>query len=107
MLGAEDLTSVRIELVESPRSQASKIAEPTSLAAAVICGADADYATVVPDLAASLRAAGARAVWVAGRPPDPDTAAAWRSAGVTDFVYLGCEARALLSRLHTTLGVSA
>lgn len=81
--------------------------EASGLSAAVICGADADYGELVPVLASALRAAGAKAVWVAGRPPDADARLAWTTAGVTDFVHLGCDARALLSRLHDTLGVSA
>ena len=81
--------------------------QESGLSAAVICGADADYGDVVPALAKELRAAGALAVWVAGRAPDADTAAVWTEAGVTDLVFLGCDARDLLSRLHHTLGVSA
>ena len=81
--------------------------EESGMAAAVICGSDADYGELVPVLASALRAAGAKAVWVAGRPPDAEARAAWTTAGVTDFVHLGCDARTLLSRLHNTLGVSA
>ena len=73
--------------------------------ACVICGADADYATAVPDLAAALRAAGAEAIWVAGRPPTD--ASVWTSAGVTGFVYTGCNARAWLAELHRLLDIPA
>ena len=79
----------------------------SGLSVAVICGSDADYADVIPVLAKSLTDAGARAVWVAGRPPDAEIRAAWCQAGVTDFIHIGCDARGLLSRLHTTLGVRA
>ncbi len=71
--------------------------------AAVICGADADYPDVVGPLASALTNAGARAVWVAGRPADHE--ARWRAAGVTDFIYVGCDARARLADLHGTLDI--
>ncbi len=73
--------------------------------AAVICGADADYTDVVSPLAAALVAAGAAAVWVAGRPGPSE--AAWRASGVSDFVFMGCAARPLLAKLHQIVGVSA
>jgi methylmalonyl-CoA mutase len=71
--------------------------------ACVICGSDADYPDAVPALAAGLRAAGAEAIWVAGRPPaDPST---WEAAGVSDFVYTGCNARTRLAALHRLLDI--
>lgn len=71
--------------------------------ACVICGADADYPDVVPELAAALRDAGADAVWLAGRPGAHE--ASWRAAGVTDFIYTGCNVRARLADLHRLLDI--
>lgn len=70
---------------------------------ACICGADSDYEHLVPALARQLAAAGARAVLVAGRwpePPDP-----WREAGVTGVVHLGADVYAALADVALMLGV--
>ena len=48
------------------------------------------------DCARSLRGAGARALILAGR-PDPAREAALREAGVSDFIFAGCDALAALS----------
>lgn len=61
---------------------------------ACVCGTDAQYAEAVEPLTSALRAAGATQVWVAGRPGAHE--AAWRAAGVTGFVYVGCDALAAL-----------
>ena len=49
-------------------------------ALAVICGADAAYADQAAPLAAALRAAGAREIWIAGRPSG--------IAGVDRFIHM-------------------
>ncbi len=71
--------------------------------AAVICGADADYPGIVPELAALLRAAGAGAVLLAGRPGQRE--AEWRAAGVSHFMHMGCDVLAVLMDLQGQLGV--
>ncbi|MBL4850421.1 MAG: methylmalonyl-CoA mutase, partial [Planctomycetes bacterium] len=72
---------------------------------AVLCGRDADYLERIPVLCAGLREAGAAAVLVAGRPGERE--AAWREAGVTDFLYLGCDVVEALRTLVSTLEASA
>jgi methylmalonyl-CoA mutase len=64
---------------------------------ACLCGRDSDYERAVPEIAAPLRAAGARAVVVAGRWPDP--AGPWRDAGVTHVVHLGADVLATCASL--------
>ncbi|ATB46631.1 methylmalonyl-CoA mutase family protein [Corallococcus macrosporus] len=71
---------------------------------AVISGPDALYPEWVPALTAALKAKGARAVAVAGRPGDHE--AAFRAAGVDAFLFAGADLFALLSSLHQQLGVA-
>ena len=74
----------------------------TSLA--VISGPDALYPEGVPALTQALKARGARAVAVAGRPGDHE--AAFRAAGVDLFLYAGADLVQLLKTLHQQLGVA-
>jgi methylmalonyl-CoA mutase len=64
---------------------------------AAICGTDAQYAQHAAAFAAALRGAGARRVIVAGRPGALEQAL--KDAGVTDFIYLGCDVVAALEAL--------
>jgi methylmalonyl-CoA mutase len=61
---------------------------------AVICSTDKQYATAVLELAPKLKAAGARTVLVAGSPGPAE--AAWRAAGVDQFIYVRCDVVATL-----------
>lgn len=70
----------------------------------VIASSDARYAESVEALAPLLAAAGAT-VALAGRPGEHE--AAWRSAGVQNFLHLGCDAVAALEALLAATGVSA
>lgn len=72
-------------------------------ALAVICSSDARYPEVVPELAAALEKAGARTVLVAGRPGEHETA--WRAAGVSGFIHLGCDRVRILEDLLREEGV--
>ncbi|MGY1763170.1 methylmalonyl-CoA mutase subunit beta [Geodermatophilus sp. SYSU D00779] len=67
---------------------------------ACICGTDKDYAESAAALAAELRAAGATAVWLAGKP-------SLAVEGVDGYVYAGCDALDVLQRVHEQLGVPA
>ena len=71
---------------------------------AIISGPDTLYPEQVPVLAQALKAKGARAVAVAGRPGDHE--AAFRAAGVDLFLYAGADLFQLLKTLHTHLGVA-
>ncbi len=67
-------------------------------ALACLCSSDEIYATIGREAAASLSAAGAAAVYLSGRARENE--AAWRAAGVVDFLYAGCDALDLLSKAH-------
>jgi methylmalonyl-CoA mutase len=63
---------------------------------ACLCGSDDVYAREALAAAQALKAAGAE-VYLAGRPKDRD---AYRAAGITTFVHLGCDAVAILRMAH-------
>jgi methylmalonyl-CoA mutase len=71
--------------------------------AAVICGTDAAYLEQAVAYATSLKAAGAKFVYLAGRPGDAK--AEYEAAGIDDFAYMGVDVLSTMQRLHTTLGV--
>lgn len=66
---------------------------------ACLCGTDQAYAELAGPVAGALRAAGARRVWLAGRPAD--------HAGVDDHLYTGCDAVDVLTRTLDDLAVPA
>lgn len=70
--------------------------------AACICSSDALYAEYAEATAKALKAAGARLVLLAGRPPDNE--AALTAAGVDEFIAAGQDAVAVLSSLQEKLG---
>ena len=67
---------------------------------ACICGTDKEYAESAAGLAKELKAAGAKQVWLAGK---PDLAV----DGVDGYVFAGCDALAALRTVHEQLGVKA
>lgn len=71
---------------------------------ACICGSDESCAELGESTAAILKQAGARVVYLAGRPRSGETEL--RAAGVDDMIYAGADAVAALSRLHGELGLS-
>jgi methylmalonyl-CoA mutase len=71
---------------------------------ACICGADASYADLGAAAASALKSAGARRVYLAGRPKDLE--AALQSAGVDAFIFAGADALAMLGDLHKALGIT-
>ncbi|WP_433548846.1 methylmalonyl-CoA mutase small subunit [Streptomyces sp. CA-294286] len=62
---------------------------------ACICSSDALYAEQAADVAAALKGAGARTVFLAGRPGEAEET--YRSAGVDEFVFAGSDAVATLT----------
>jgi methylmalonyl-CoA mutase len=66
----------------------------------VIVGADAAYAAEGATLARKLRARG-RTLWLAGRPGEPEPVL--REAGVTRFVFMGCDVVASLTAAMAAL----
>jgi methylmalonyl-CoA mutase len=72
--------------------------EDSGATEAVLCSSDALYAEQAEQAAASLRAAGARHVFLAGRPAD--------HAGIDSYVFAGCDAVDVLSATLDRMGVS-
>jgi len=79
--------------------------DPAETALAVICSSDERYAESAAAVAATLRARGARAVWLAGRPGELESAL--RAAGIDGFVYAGCDAVKVLTDALAVSGVPA
>jgi len=65
---------------------------------ACLCGTDKAYAESAAPVARSLRAAGARRVWLAGRPAD--------HAGVDAYLFSGCDAVGVLDQVLADLEVT-
>jgi methylmalonyl-CoA mutase len=75
---------------------------PSSGAAlACLCGADKMYASEAAAAAAALKAAGARHIYLAGRPVEREDAL--RQAGVGTFIYAGCDALTVLRAAYQAL----
>ncbi|KAA5804676.1 methylmalonyl-CoA mutase [Alkalicaulis satelles] len=68
-------------------------------ALAVICGTDAAYGEHAAALAAALKSAGAREVWLAGRPLD--------ISGIDHFIHMRSDALADGARAHAVTGVAS
>jgi methylmalonyl-CoA mutase len=69
----------------------------------VLCASDAVYAELAESSAQALSEAGARALVLAGNPGERE--AAYRAAGVTDFIFVGTNLVSTLSSLLTRAGV--
>ncbi|MFD0019674.1 methylmalonyl-CoA mutase small subunit [Streptomyces sp. NPDC058382] len=91
-----------IEPVHEPvRVDASSAAAAFTAAGtdvACLCSSDALYAEQAGEVAAALVSAGARRVYLAGRPGD--------YAGVDEYVFAGCDVVAVLSSLLDRMGVA-
>jgi methylmalonyl-CoA mutase len=85
-------------------AQAAELLAGSGAQLVVISGPDGLYPEWVPGLTAALKAKGARIVALAGRPGEQESA--FRAAGVDLFIYAGGDLLAILSSLHTQLGVS-
>ncbi|MCF6526053.1 methylmalonyl-CoA mutase family protein [Streptomyces sp. JJ36] len=72
---------------------------------ACLCSSDTLYAEQAEQVAAALKAAGARRVYLAGR-PDEETRERYLRAGVDEFVFAGGDAVALLSSALDRMGVA-
>ncbi|MFV4641056.1 hypothetical protein ACNJUF_21095, partial [Mycobacterium tuberculosis] len=68
---------------------------------ACLCSQDKPYAEPAETAAKALQRAGAKQIYLAGRPAD--TEASLRAAGVTSFVFAGCDAAAALKDAYREL----
>jgi methylmalonyl-CoA mutase len=75
----------------------------TGAALVCLCSSDKVYETEAAPAAQALKAAGARHIYLAGRPRQQE--AALKSAGVQSFIYEGCDALATLTGAYDILGV--
>ena len=71
---------------------------------ACLCSSDKVYEKEALVAAAALKAAGARHIYLAGRPGDRE--AALREAGVQSFIYDGCDALSTLHAAYAILGAA-
>ena len=69
---------------------------------ACLCGADATYAAQATAFARAIKAAGAKGLALAGQPGVHE--AAWRAAGVDEFIFAGGDAVAALQGLYRRIG---
>jgi methylmalonyl-CoA mutase len=69
---------------------------------ACLCGTDAVYAREAAGVVEAVRAAGARHIYVAAPPREPERE--WAVAGGPSFVYAGCDMLATLEHAHDMLG---
>jgi methylmalonyl-CoA mutase len=63
-----------------------------------LCSSDKSYVTYAEAAAEALHAAGAKHIYLAGRPGDLE--AALRAAGVTDFIFAGADALSMLQGIY-------
>jgi methylmalonyl-CoA mutase len=70
---------------------------------ACLCSSNEIYMREAEAAAAALKKAGAKAVFLAGFAGEYE--AAWRKAGIDDFVFAGCNVLAALQQVHATLGL--
>lgn len=72
---------------------------------ACLCSSDKVYPVEAVEAAKALAGAGATAVYLAGRPGDVE--AALKEAGVKDYIFLGCDALAMLKAALQKIGLAA
>lgn len=70
---------------------------------ACLCSSDEIYGSEAAEAARALKAAGAKALYVAGRPGDLE--AALKAAGVDDFVFMGLDVLASLKAAQARLDI--
>lgn len=70
---------------------------------ACICSTDTIYAEQAAAIAQALSQAGAKYIYLAGRPGDLE--AALKVAGVGSYIYMGCDMLATLGAAHAILGL--
>ena len=70
---------------------------------ACLCSSDELYASEAVDVVHALKAAGAKALYLAGRPGDLE--AALKAAGIDDFVFMGLDVLASLKAAQARLAI--
>lgn len=72
--------------------------------AAILCSSDAIYAEQAAAAATALKAAGAKPLYLAGKPADAEAKAAHVAAGIDVFIHVGVDVVATLSQTLDALG---
>ena len=88
------------ESLDAPALAATVKTADTALVC--LCSTDKVYEKQAAAVAEALKAAGARHIYLAGRPGERE--AKWRAAGVQSFIYEGCDALATLKGAYDILG---
>jgi methylmalonyl-CoA mutase len=70
--------------------------------ATCLCSSDDIYAARAVAAAEALKAAGAAAIYLAGRPKEQDEL---KAAGIGSFIFMGCDVLAILRAAHDMMGV--
>jgi methylmalonyl-CoA mutase len=71
---------------------------------ACLCSSDAVYAMEAAAVASALRGAGAKHIYLAGRPGELEPML--RAAGVGTFIHVGCDLLAILTAAHAILNLA-
>jgi methylmalonyl-CoA mutase len=87
--------------IEAVEGEGAAAFTASSAALACLCGAGTAYDTDAEAAAAALKAAGARHIYLAGRPGEREPAL--RKAGVGTLIYAGCDVLATLRAAHQVL----
>jgi methylmalonyl-CoA mutase len=77
--------------------------QASGAALACLCSSDEVYGREGAGASHALKQAGAKHIYLAGRPGDQESAL--RAAGVQSFIYAGCDALATLQAAHDILGI--
>jgi methylmalonyl-CoA mutase len=85
-------------------SEASAAFKASGATIACVCSSDAVYAEMAEEAAHALKNAGARMVFLAGKPGERGTAL--KEAGVDEFVFAGCDALGALRAVHDSLALA-
>jgi methylmalonyl-CoA mutase len=85
------------------RDEMAAAFKASGAALACLCSSDDIYAGEAEAAAKTLRAAGAKHIYLAGRPGDREAALA--AAGIGGFVHVGCDVVATLKAAHGELGL--
>jgi methylmalonyl-CoA mutase len=91
---ANDGFAGRDEMVAAFKNSGAKLA--------CLCASDEVYTREAAEAAKALKMAGAGPVYLAGRPGDQE--ATLRTAGIQDFIYVGCDVLATLQAALRALG---
>ena len=86
------------------RDEMATAFKASGAALACLCSSDEVYAGEAEVAARMLRAAGAKHIYLAGRPGEREAALA--AAGIGGFIHVGCDVLATLRAVHGALGIA-